>query len=118
MKKIAILALLVALILSGCINQTQSNTTKTALTTAVQAGGLRQAELSIKGLWCESCVYGIQSIMTQTPGIQSAEIRITDYAAQTGAAKIVYDSTRISSQQIAKLTQPYQSTIINDGPIA
>ncbi|MBI5553126.1 MAG: heavy-metal-associated domain-containing protein [Candidatus Diapherotrites archaeon] len=117
MKQIAILALLVFLILPGCVNQTQPNTTQTALTAAGQKSELRQMELSIEGLWCESCVYGNQSVINKTPGIQSAEIKITDYIAQTGTAKIVYDPAKIGKQQITRLTEPYPSTIIEDRPI-
>ncbi len=114
MKQIVILALLGILLLSGCTNQTQSNATQTALTTVAQPGELRQVELRIEGLWCESCIYGIQSVMNKTPGIQSTEIKITDYVAQTGTAKIVYDQAKIGKRQITKLTEPYPSTIVKD----
>lgn len=117
MKQLAIIGLLGILLLSGCANQTKSNTAQTTLVTATQTSEQRQLELNIKGLWCESCVYGIQSIMNKTTGITSAEVKITDYLAQTGTAKINYNSSQITKEQIANLTAPYPSEIVKDIPI-
>lgn len=118
MKQFAIIALFGILLLPGCVNQNQTSTPQSTLATQIQSNELRQVELSIEGLWCEGCVYGIQSLMNRTPGIQSAEIKVTDYVAQTGIAKVTYDSQKISKEKIAKLTEPYPSKIVKDASIS
>ena len=116
---IFIFGLVALLLISGCVSNTgQATATNTSNETSTsQSQELRKLELSIEGLWCESCVYGIKSIMQKTPGIESVEIQITDLIAQTGKGEITYNSAQITKEEIAKLTEPYPSKIVRDSPI-
>lgn len=117
MKILIILGLFAILLFSGCTNQDQTNQ-ESSVTLASQETQevvqFREVELDIEGLWCESCVYGIQLVMNTTQGIESAEVKITDYAAQTGIAKVIYNPNQITDTEIAKLTEPYPSKIVKD----
>lgn len=114
MKKLMIVILIVVISLSGCISNSQQNDTVERIENQVEDQELRKVELSIEGLWCESCVYGIKSVFDQTEGIESLDITITDYAKQTGVAEVVYDPDKITKESISQLTEPYPSSIIKD----
>jgi copper chaperone CopZ len=116
---IFIFGLVGLLLISGCVSNTGQAATNTSNKTGYgdQSQGLRKVELSIEGLWCESCVYGIKSLMQKAPGIESVEIQITDLIAQTGKGEITYNPTQITKEEIAKLTEPYPSRIVKDFPV-
>jgi len=67
---------------------------------------LRQVTLSIQGMTCPSCADAVESLLKQNEGIVSASV---NYYQGTGI--VVYEPSKITTEEIVKAIQPYTATI-------
>lgn len=73
---------------------------------------LRQASLSIDGMWCASCSYGIQYALKSKEGVVDAKIGFgKDFE---GIGEVIYHPDLISKDDIVKSAEPYTMVIVSD----
>jgi copper chaperone CopZ len=71
--------------------------------------GLHRATLDIEGMYCPACVGLVRHVLTVTPGVVQAEVRM-------GAARILYDPSRVTAQQVVGAVSVYfPSTVRSEG---
>ncbi|MFQ5759209.1 MAG: mercuric transporter MerT family protein [Candidatus Bathyarchaeia archaeon] len=70
---------------------------------------LHQVTLRIQGMTCPSCADAIESLLKQKEGVVGASV---DYFQGTG--EVIYDSAKVTTEEIVNTIQPYTATVIED----
>lgn len=73
------------------------------------ASSLRKATLRIYGMTCPSCADAIESLIKQKDGVVSVSV---NYFQGTG--EVVYNSAKLTFEEIVNAIQPYTTTIVED----
>jgi len=119
-KKILIITLvvLVALIFysnsQGSLIKTSSNNLQgtESLDSSVSLSSinnLHEVTLSIEGMYCLSCAYGVEGQIKELDGIVSAKV-----STITSEGIIVYDADKVSAEEIAGASTVYPATVKED----
>lgn len=124
MKKIAFLfiVLFFAQALTGCAKQTDNTGSIDKTTNSVVASTseqtdfplqeLRQASISIDGMWCASCAVGIEYVLKSKEGVVDADIGFG--ADLEGIGEVIYHPALISKEEIVQSAEPYTAVIVSD----
>lgn len=117
MKKIIVLILVLGIaalggaILSQSISSSSGNRVA-AVPSSLNGKQLHKAELSIDGMWCASCTVGAEYNLKAIEGVADAYVGFTDNL--DGKGWVVYESGKVSNEQIIKAIEPYKATIVSD----
>lgn len=65
----------------------------------VLAAGLTKATFDVEGMTCGGCVLGTRKALAKLPGVRTAEASYDEKTGK-GAAWAVYDSTRVTPEQM------------------
>jgi len=105
MKQINIL-IIILIVLSGCSSSQITGNTPIEIS---QNENTRLAKLDIKEMTCPSCAFGVEYELKKLQGVYSAEVK---YPEGTGA--VIYDSSRISAEEIAAASTVYPASVVED----
>lgn len=119
MKKFIIIIIIIAVAgLIGFSLITKQTSKKPELKTKIniiktnqQQQNLRQATMRIDGMWCASCATGAEYALKEKEGVINASV---DYDSKIG--NIVYNSLKISKDELIQAVKPYTATITKDIP--
>jgi len=70
---------------------------------------LRTCSLSIEGMYCQSCSYGVKAQIEELDGVVEASIN-----HQTGIGVVTYDGSKVDAETIAAASTVYPATVISD----
>lgn len=74
-----------------------------------EAENLHEVQLSIEGMYCGSCAYGVESQIESLDGVVSADINFRD-----GGGKVLYDADKVSVGEIAAASTVYPASVVSD----
>ncbi len=117
MRKITILIAILGattflgVVLTKTLSGTDSNRASSILG-SLSGNKIHKATLSIDGMWCTSCAVAAGYNLKAIEGVADAYIGFTDKLDGEGWA--IYESDKVSSEQIIKAIQPYEATIVSD----
>lgn len=105
MKQINIL-IIILIVLSGCSSSQITGNTPIEIS---QNENTRLAKLDIKEMTCPSCAFGVEYELKQLQGVYRAEVKYPE-----GTGTVIYDSSRISAEEIAAASTVYPASVVED----
>lgn len=133
MKKLYLIIFISGFFLAGCTstNQKNASTDKPAIAVAKPVVNellqlvdkktkapdyaleeLRQVSLSIDGMTCGSCSFGLEYALKLKKGVVDAKISLK--YDLSGAGEVIYDPKLITKEDITKSAEPYTAVIVSD----
>lgn len=117
MRKITVLIIFLSLLIVGGLVLTQivSQGTKTripAVLSSIIGSKVHKATFAIDGMWCASCAVGAQYNLKAIPGVADAYVGFTKNL--DGEGWVVYETNKVTKEQITKAVKPYKATITED----
>ncbi len=107
---LALVILAVVGVLVLAFSSTNKTTKATVSSNDLDTENLHHLVLDIKGMYCPACGPGIAKMYSETDGVVIAKV---SKASEKG--EIVYDSSKISKEQLLNLLKdPYKGTVVVD----
>ncbi len=110
--------------LLGCTTQSNDSEQNTNLPPGIQKyneqmsakeilndADVRQTTLAIKDMTCPSCALGVEYQLKELDGVYDAEIKYPE-----GTGIIIYDSSKLSAEEIAAASTIYTAAVASDEP--
>ena len=72
---------------------------------------LRECILSIEGMYCEACGYGVKAQIEELNGVMSADINYKD-----SSGVVLYDANKVDAETIAAASTVYPASVVSDNP--
>lgn len=108
-KKIVSVGTVVILIVAAFFIIKNNSTGISGESIGSEVENLREAKLSIEGMYCQACAYGVEAQIKELDGVVDANINYQD-----ASGLVLYDGDKLSPEIVAAASTAYPVTVIED----
>jgi len=99
------------LVLTFSVVKNKGNISSSTIS-AEDAENLHEVVLSIEGMYCQACEYGVKAQIEDLEGVASANISLAE-----GSGVVLYDADKVSPEAIAAASTTYPANVVSDKAI-